>query len=163
MLLHNEQGLLTTGWGVFHCTVNEATAEWSPEGDVIRTAAPMPALGGRPAAQQACVTWTLCHISCTARAGDCMNQAGSHYCMDERCLFRPFKKINKIRKDNLSKMPILVKCLQMWKEYMGMQDAQQDICGKVSQCSSIRAEEGGKVFLQSCMKKWANVFGWEIS
>lgn len=112
MLVHSEQGVLTTGWYVLYRIVDEATAEWSPEGDVIRAPAPVPPLHGRTAAQQAHITRTLRHISSTARAGDCVNQAGSRYCVNKRCLFCTLKN----KKENLSKMTMRVKYLQMLKQ-----------------------------------------------
>lgn len=102
MLVHSEQGVLTTGWYVLYRIVDEATAEWSPEGDVIRAPAPVPPLHGRTAAQQAHITRTLRHISSTARAGDCVNQAGSRYCVNKRCLFCTLKNKKREFKQELS-------------------------------------------------------------
>lgn len=44
MLLHNEQSLIALSRSVLCCVINKSAAEPHPIGDVIRAAAPVPAL-----------------------------------------------------------------------------------------------------------------------
>ncbi len=148
MQVHSKQGFLTTGWYVLYRTVDEATAERSPEGNVIGAPAPVPPLRGRTATQKAHITRALGHISSTARAGDCVNQASSHHCVNKRCLFCTLKQ-----KENLSKMPMQVKYLQMLKQSKNVRFAAGHLW-EGSQCSSIRAEEPGNVTYIHAEKHW---------
>lgn len=91
VLVHDEQAVVSAGRAVLGHIVDEAPAEPRPVGDVVRAAAPVPALCGRAAAAQGGVARALRHVPRAARAGDRVHQACSHYSIDKRCLFRSWE------------------------------------------------------------------------
>lgn len=67
--------------------VDELAAEPGPVLDVVRAAAPVPALLRRAAALQPTVAATLRHVALTAGARDGVDQPRRHHRIDERRFF----------------------------------------------------------------------------
>ncbi len=72
---------------VSHAVVDELAAEPRPVLDVVRAAAPVPALRRRAAALQPTVAAALRHIALTAGARDGVDQPCRHHRVDKSRLF----------------------------------------------------------------------------
>lgn len=92
MLVRGAQCVPSSGHRhVFDGVVDELAAEPDPVMDVVRAAAPVPALRRRTAALQPSVAAALRHVALTTGACDGVDQPRRHHRVDERCFFGSYK------------------------------------------------------------------------
>lgn len=89
--VHRRQSAPALARYVLHGHIQEPSAERHSVVDVVRAAAPVPALAGRAAMPQVHVAGTLGHVSCAARSRHRMHEARRRHCVYERGLLRAYK------------------------------------------------------------------------
>ena len=89
--VHRCQSATALARYVLNGHIQELSAERHSVVDIVRAAAPVPALAGRAAVPQVCVAGALGHVSCAARSRHRMHEAGRRHCVYERGLLRAYK------------------------------------------------------------------------